>query len=85
MFSRKEEETFDIILRKPDMRLFVDTPKNTEMMDKLNTISQQVDLLSRYISHLSKKLDDSLVLIKLQEEKIKDLESRIEALTAREL
>ncbi len=85
MFSRKEEETFDIILRKPDMRMFVDTSKNTEMMDKLNTISQQVDLLSRYLSHLSKKLDDSLVLIKLQEEKIKDLESRVEALTAREL
>lgn len=84
MFSRKEEETFDIILRKPDMR-FLETPKQNEIIEKLNGISQQVDLLSRYVSHLSKKLDDSLVLIKLQEEKIKDLESRIEALTAREL
>lgn len=85
MFGRKEEETFDIILRKPDMSLFIDKPKNTETIDKLNTISQQVELLSRYVSHLSKKVEDSLVLIKLQEDKLKDLESRIEALTAREL
>lgn len=83
MFRRREEEKFDIILQKPITGVY-DT-KTAEIMEKLDTISQQVGLLSRYLSHLSRKVDDSFSLIKVQEEKIKDLESRIEALTAREL
>lgn len=82
--ARNEEETFNLVLRKPDMRLFMDN-KNEELEEKISTINQQVGLLSRYLSHLSKKVDDTLTLIKVQEEKIKDLESRIEALTAKEL
>lgn len=83
MFRRREEEKFDIILQKPITGVY--ESKTPEIMEKLDTISQQVGLLSRYLSHLSRKVDDSFSLIKVQEEKIKDLESRIEALTAREL
>ena len=84
MFRRKEEERIDIkTLRKAIIG--EQDSKKEEIMEKLDTISQQVGLLSRYLSHVSRKVDDSLTLIKVQEEKIKDLESRIEALTAREL
>jgi len=80
--GRREEETFNIVLKKTDMKIS-DSTKN-EIEEKVKTLSQQIELMSRYLSHLSKKIDDSLALIKVQEEKIKDLESRMDALTERE-
>ncbi|MEM5799398.1 MAG: hypothetical protein QXZ43_01900 [Candidatus Aenigmatarchaeota archaeon] len=84
MFRKNEEERFDIIFVKPELRALRDI-KREELEDKVDEISKQVNLLSKYMNHLSRKIDDALTLIKVQEEKINDLESRIEALTAREL
>jgi len=84
MFRRNEEERFDIILVKPELRALADL-KRTGLEEKVDEISRQMNVLSKYLSHLSKKIDDALALIRVQEEKIKDLESRIEALTAREI
>jgi peptidoglycan hydrolase CwlO-like protein len=84
MFRRNEEERFDIILVKPELRALADL-KRTGLEEKVDELSRQMNVLSKYLSHLSKKIDDALALIRVQEEKIKDLESRIEALTAREI
>jgi chromosome segregation ATPase len=84
MFRKNEEERFDIILVKPELRAIADI-KREGLEEKVDEISKQVNLLSKYLNHLSKKIDDALTLIKVQEEKKKDLESRIEALTAREI
>lgn len=62
-------------VEKPDSKLIL----------QLDEISRQVDVISRYVAMLSKRVDDALALTRVQEEKIKDLEDRIEALTAREL
>jgi archaellum component FlaC len=84
MFRRNEEERFDIILVKPELRALADL-KRESLEEKVDEISKQVNLLSKYLNHLSKKVDDALALIRVQEEKVKDLESRVEALTAREI
>lgn len=82
MFRRKDqEEVFNFDSEKFRTNILV-RENNT---DKFDEITKQIDTVSKYLSHLSKKIEDILVLTKLQDEKIKDLESRIEALTAREL
>lgn len=84
MFRKREEEKFDIVLIKPELRMLRDI-KREELEDKVDELAKQVNLLTKYLNHLSKKIDDALTLIKVQEEVIKDLESRVEALTAREI
>jgi len=84
LFRRNEEERFDIILVKPELRALAGL-KREGLEEKVDEISRQVNLLSKYLNHLSKKIDDALTLIRVQEERLKDLESRIEALTAREI
>ncbi len=82
MFKMKnKEETFNF---NPE-KFRISVQAKSDNMEKFEEMMKQIDTVSKYLSHLSKKVDDILVLTKLQDEKIKDLESRIEALTAREL
>ena len=80
MFKNKEE-TFNYNPEK--FRVSIQTKEDN--VEKFHEMIKQIDTVSKYLSHLSKKVDDILVLTKLQDEKIKDLESRIGTLTAREL
>ncbi len=80
MFKNKEE-TFNY---NPE-KFRINVQAKSDNMEKFEEVMKQIDTVSKYLSHLSKKVDDILVLARLQDEKIKDLESRIEALTAREL
>ncbi|MCX8178965.1 MAG: hypothetical protein N3D75_04005 [Candidatus Aenigmarchaeota archaeon] len=84
MFRRNEEETFNFAAFKPELKALRDV-KREELEEKVDEILKQLNTVTKYFNHLSKKTDDSLMLIKVLEEKIKDLESRVEALTAREL
>lgn len=78
---KNKEETFNF---NPE-KFRISVQAKSDNMEKFEEMMKQIDTVSKYLSHLSKKVDDILVLTKLQDEKIKDLESRIEALTAREL
>ena len=78
MFS--EEETFKFTPKQKPVEKI-----NNKISLQLTDISKQIDIISRYVAMLSKRVDDALALTRVQEEKIKDIESRIEALTAREL
>ncbi|MEM5878545.1 MAG: hypothetical protein QXF12_06750 [Candidatus Aenigmatarchaeota archaeon] len=84
MFRRNEEETFNLVVLKPELKALRDI-KREELEEKVDEILKQLNTVTKYFNHLSKKTDDSLILIKVLEEKVKDLESRIEALTVREL
>lgn len=76
----REEETFKFAPKQESVEKI-----NSKISLQLNDISKQIDIISRYVAMLSKRVDDALALTRIQEEKIKDIESRIEALTAREL
>ncbi|MBU5690137.1 MAG: hypothetical protein QXM68_02780 [Candidatus Aenigmatarchaeota archaeon] len=84
MFRRNEEETFNFAVFKPELKALRDV-KREELEAKIDEILSQINIITKYFNHLSKKTDDSLMLIKVLEERVKDLESRVEALTAREL
>lgn len=84
MFRRNEEETFNFITLRPDLRALRDV-KREELEEKIDEILNQLNTITKYFNHLSKKTDDALMLIKVLEEKVKDLENRVESLTAREL
>ncbi|MFH8092361.1 MAG: hypothetical protein QXM38_00230 [Candidatus Aenigmatarchaeota archaeon] len=84
MFRKNKEETFDIILLKPELRTLRDL-KREELENKVDELANQINTLSKYVNFLSRKVDDALTLIKVQEENLKDLESRLEALTAKEI
>ena len=76
--SREEVFRFKPVINKVEQTDY-------KLVSQLDDVSKQIDVVSRYVAMLSKKVDDALALTRVQEEKIKDLESRIEALTAREL
>ncbi len=76
----REEESFRFTPKEKEVE-----KTDNKVSLQLTDISKQIDIISRYVAMLSKRVDDALALTRVQEEKIKDIESRIEALTAREL
>ncbi len=77
---RREEEIFGFkpILEKPQL-------VDNKSIIQYDEVSKQLSVISKYVAMLSKRVDDALALTRVQEEKIKDIENRIETLTAREL
>ncbi len=82
MFGRKqEEETFKF---KPKVEEKTQTtpnqPNMKEVIEKVNTITEQINLISRYLSYLSQKFDKTIDNAITYDKTLDEIENRINSL-----
>jgi chromosome segregation ATPase len=81
--SRNEEETFDFgpkVEKKVQAIPVSDQPDMEEVMEKINTITQQINLISKYLSYLSQKFDKTIDDAMTYDKTLDDIEGRINSL-----
>jgi len=85
--SRKEEETFRAKIKKGEKSIVktekLPEPDVEEVLKKLNKITEQVNLMSRYLSYLSEKFDKTIDSAIAYDRGLDDIESRINLLRSR--
>lgn len=83
MFSgnRQEEETFKF---KPKVEektgIISNQPNIQEVMQKINTITEQINLISRYLTYLSQKFDKTIDNAITYDKTLDEIENRINSL-----
>lgn len=81
---RSEEEAFMVKPQTIQPESLTTQQLNLEeIVDKLNKILQQVNLISMYLSHLSKKFDKTLDMAVAYNKDLDEIEARIETLKSR--
>ena len=82
--SRKEEEVFRTKPRmKPEKVEKLPEPNVEEALQKLNRITEQVNLMSRYLSYLSEKFDKTIDSAIAYDRSLDDIERRINLLKSK--
>ncbi|MBD3155618.1 MAG: hypothetical protein GF368_03095 [Candidatus Aenigmarchaeota archaeon] len=84
--SRREEETFDFkpkTEKKPQTISVSDQPNMGEVVEKINTITQQINLISKYLSYLSQKFDKTIDDAMTYDKTLDDIEGRINSLKSK--
>ena len=76
----KEEETFKPKEKKP---VETEESKMDEIMDRLEVITQQVNLLSEYLTNISQRVSKSIDVSVAYQRDLDDLERRIELIKSR--
>ena len=81
---RKEEEVF-FRKEKPEekeleIKKDIPTPETDEASEKLNKITEQINLMSRYLTYLSEKLDRTIDSAITYDRNLDDIEARINTL-----
>ena len=79
--TRREEETFKF---KPKVeektQTIPDQPNMKEVVEKVNTITEQINLISRYLSYLSQKFDKTIDNAITYDKTLDEIENRINSL-----
>ncbi len=79
--SRKEEESFDF---KPKVegktQVISNQPEMEEVLGKINTITDQINLMSKYLSYLSQKFDKTIDNAITYDKTLDQIEGRINSL-----
>ena len=79
--SRKEEESFDF---KPKAegktQVISNQPEMEEVLRKINTITDQINLMSKYLSYLSQKFDKTIDSAITYDNTLDEIENRINSL-----
>ena len=81
MFWKGEEETFKVKPKKLEEK--IDESKITSIVDRLETITQQVNLISRYLANVSRKVSKAIDASVAYQRDLDELERRIELLRSR--
>ena len=81
--SRSEEETFKFEIKKETKSENLPEPNVEQALQKLNKITEQVNLMSRYLSYLSEKFDKTIDSAIAYDRGLDDIESRINLLRSR--
>ena len=79
-WGKEEEETFKPKEKKP---IETKETKMDEIMDRLEVITQQVNLLSEYITNISQRVSKSIDASVAYQRDLDDLERRIELIKSR--
>ena len=82
MLWDKEEETFEPKEKKP-VETEVEESKMDEVMDRLEVITQQVNLLSEYLTNISQRVNKAMDASVAYQRDLDDLERRIELIKSR--
>ncbi len=79
--SRKEEELFNF-KSKIEMKaqIISNQPNMEEVMGKINTITEQINLISKYLSYLSQKFDKTIDSAITYDNTLDEIENRINSL-----
>lgn len=83
MFGRRQEpESFDFKpkLEEKKTEVISGQPNMEEVMQKINTITEQINLMSRYLSYLSQKFDKTIDSAITYDKTLDSIESRIDSL-----
>lgn len=86
MFGRRqEEETFKFLPKKEDSTSIKTLPEPNikEVMEKMNTITEQINIISRYLSYLSQKFDKTIDNAMTYDKTLDTIEARINSLKKR--
>ncbi len=77
--SRKQEETFDFLPKKEKKvkEIPKGLPEMEEIIEKVNTITSQINLISKYLSYLSQKFDKTIDDAMTYDKTLDDIEGRI--------
>jgi len=79
--NRKEEESFEF---KPKVegknQVISNQPNIEEVMEKINTITEQINLMSKYLSYLSQKFDKTIDSAITYDNTLDQIEDRINSL-----
>lgn len=84
--SRREEETFEFkpkVEKKQKTIPVSDQPNMEEVVEKINTITQQINLISKYLSYLSQKFDKTIDDAMTYDKTLDDIEGRINSLKSK--
>lgn len=82
MFGKSREEDFKF-KPKPEEKsnvAAVSQPNVEEVMQKVNTITEQINLISRYLSYLSQKFDKTIDNAITYDKTLDEIEKRINSL-----
>ncbi|NCN39088.1 MAG: hypothetical protein COY38_02710 [Candidatus Aenigmarchaeota archaeon CG_4_10_14_0_8_um_filter_37_24] len=82
MFSkRQEEESFRFKPRTEEKTQTISNqPNMEEVMEKINTITEQINLMSKYLSYLSQKFDKTIDSAITYDRTLDEIEGRINSL-----
>lgn len=81
--SRSQEETFDFLPKKEEKKpkeIPTEQPQMEELVEKINTITSQINLISKYLSYLSQKFDKTIDDAMTYDKTLDDIEGRINSL-----
>jgi len=81
--TRREEETFKVKIKKETKSEKIPEPNVEEAIQKLNKITEQVNLMSRYLSYLSEKFDKTIDSAIAYDRSLDDIERRINLLRSK--
>ena len=83
MFGKSREEENFKFKPKPEEKSNVaalNQPNVEEVMQKVNTITEQINLISRYLSYLSQKFDKTIDSAMTYDKTLDEIENRINSL-----
>jgi len=81
MFWNSEEETFKLKPKKFEEK--IDESKINSIMERLEAITQQVNLISRYLSDVSKRVSQAIDASVAYQRDLDDLERRIKLIKSK--
>jgi regulator of replication initiation timing len=80
MFSEKEEEIFKFKIKKPSEIENTEEPKICTIIDRLEAIEQQVNMISKYLSDVSKRVSKAVDTSVSFQKDLNNLEKRVESI-----
>jgi len=82
--SRREEESFNFKPKVEGKTQFISNQFDMEeILDKINTITEQINLMSKYLSYLSQKFDKTIDNAITYDKTLDEIENRINSLKSK--